>query len=136
VYFPTGPAAGIAVELRDTAGSVVATVQSAEDGSFLFGGPHQPPITLVSQSADGHRAEFRIDADGATGQIVPEDAPHLDIEEKALRAIVQQELQPLREQLDEQANRMRTRDVLAGIGYILGIFGVIALLKRRPGAPS
>lgn len=56
----------------------------------------------------------------------------------AVREVVQEELLPLREQLDEARERSRVREIIGGIGFILALAGVIAYyrgeMKRRTSA--
>ena len=133
VYFPNAPAQGLTVVLRGGSGRDIASITSAADGTFQFEGQQHFPVTLIAETADGHRAEFRVDRDGHATESDSKNAldhgPTGNLD--TVRAMVQEELKPLREQLDAQANQTRMRDVLGGIGYVLGIFGVIALLKRR-----
>jgi nickel transport protein len=51
-----------------------------------------------------------------------------------IQQIVQEELRPLREQLDAYQHEIRVRDILGGVGYIVGVLGLVAWIKaRRPG---
>jgi len=137
VYYATSSAVGITIGLHRGDGKVILSAESAADGSFTIANPPDPPYTLVAETADGHRAEFHIDGSGSGSESGSIDAPvhHKKgaVEESRIREIVQEEIHALREHIDRQSSRARYRDVAAGVGYIIGIFGIIALLKRRPG---
>jgi nickel transport protein len=50
---------------------------------------------------------------------------------------VARRIAPLAAQIDALESTLRIQDVIGGVGYIAGIFGLIAFLKsrRRAGAP-
>jgi hypothetical protein len=41
--------------------------------------------------------------------------------------------QVVRKELEAHERRIRLRDVIAGIGYIFGLAGVVVLVRRRDG---
>ena len=132
VYYPTGAAAGLAVKLLNAAQQPIADTISDDAGNFRFSGTPNPPLLLVSETSDGHRAEFRIDPETAESTAQPPATPQAGPElETLVRTAVRQELQPLRAQLAEQADKTRMREIVSGIGYIVGIFGLVALLRAR-----
>ena len=51
--------------------------------------------------------------------------------ERIVRSAVSKEVAPLRQQLDEQAVQVRMRDVIGGIGYIVGLAALTYYLVRR-----
>ena len=50
-----------------------------------------------------------------------------------LERAVAREVRPVLAELDRLENRIRFRDVIGGIGYIVGVMGLIALWKARAG---
>jgi len=44
---------------------------------------------------------------------------------------VEEAIKPLIKMMEEERRRIKISDVIGGIGYILGIFGLIALLYKR-----
>lgn len=63
-------------------------------------------------------------AEGATG-----------LSEARLRAVLAEELAPLRMAIDRYETRVRIADALAGVGFIFGLFGTamfLAARRRRP----
>jgi nickel transport protein len=134
VYFPSGGAANQTVCVVDVSGATLAETVSDAEGEFAMPAPSKLPLTLVSETVDGHRAEFVVDeprAESAAQQAIGAEAASGEaISEERIRAVVQDELRPLREQLAEQSERSRARDIFGGIGYIAGVFGLIVLIKR------
>ncbi len=61
--------------------------------------------------------------------------PDAALEQRIAEAVAR-EIRPLRRQLEEAQNRARLRDILGGIGYIVGVMGLVFFLKgrRRPDA--
>ena len=132
VYYPTGAASGITVHLVDKDGTMIGERVSDEQCRFTFVPLPPLPFSLTAETADGHRAEFSFDVeDAAPNATDPAPVtPDADLDAR-IRGIVQVELQPLQMDLAERADHARVRDIVAGIGYIVGIFGVVALVRRR-----
>ena len=162
VYFSGGGAAGgVPVVALGADGASQGRVLTADDGRFVLPVPPGRDYRLVAETADGHRAEFPIAAaewpagaastppprpvdDPAVGadstpKLAPAPAaePADGLAARALiEAAVARQLAPLREQLAAFEAETRWRDVLGGIGYILGLTGIAAFLlaRRRPRA--
>jgi nickel transport protein len=140
-----GPSAQGRVRVLDPRGALLAEIQPDAEGRFDYLAVAPEDHLLVAESADGHRAEWRIAADelaagfapassvggkagGATGGCA--DLPA--IEQAVARAV-----RPLREALALERERARLRDILGGIGYILGLAGLWAWWRSRDrGGPS
>ena len=158
-YFSGGGApTGAAVTITDPADAVLGETVTDETGGFTFQATRRIDHRITVETADGHNAAFVITAaelpntlPGADGTSVvvptavsaeppaaprPTTAPGMD--QAALEAmigrIVQQHVRPLREQLLAYNEAVRVSDILGGIGYIAGVFGVIAYIlsiRRR-----
>ena len=48
-----------------------------------------------------------------------------------LRGLIQQEIYPLREQLNHYTTRVYWHDVIGGIGYIFGLAGLMFFLRTK-----
>lgn len=149
VYFPGG---GRAADLpvRLTRGeTLIAEQRSDGEGRFSFAlDGLDGEVELRANSGDGHLARFAItlappaaDLPGPTGEAAsaaghPPATPDCSAtgDDKALQAAIAAQIRPLREQLDALAAQRRWQDVVGGIGYILGLFGLAALFysRRRP----
>ena len=160
-YFAGGaPAAGAQVHIRDAEGHELAELQPAADGSFSYQAKAPVEHLVVAESADGHRAEWRVSADelapgfaGAPAPSAPEAKAHgtarpvdsaadrkpevgmADAADPALTAAieraVERQVRPLRSELAAAQARARLQDVLGGVGYILGFAGLALWWRSR-----
>ncbi|MCD6407612.1 hypothetical protein J7L87_01000 [bacterium] len=51
--------------------------------------------------------------------------------ERKIELAVEKSIKPLIKMMEEEKRRIKFSEVVAGIGYILGIFGIIAILYRK-----
>jgi nickel transport protein len=123
-YSDGGPVRNVAIDVSwdlmdSTHESEVKSVvvQTNDEGTFVFKPIVNAEHLLVCDTADGHRAAYSVVFGG--------DAS-VDID-----ASVQRQLGALQEQLHAYEQQTRLRDVLGGIGYILGLAGIVALIKTR-----
>lgn len=134
VYVSNTPAKQVQIRLIDSAGSEISTALSDDAGQFTFDVGDGPSYRLVAETVDGHRAEYVVQSDHHHGS--HDDAGFLpDSREDLIRAAVRDAVRPLQEQIAQFERKTRTRDIVAGIGYIVGIAGLWVLL-RRPRARS
>lgn len=161
VYFSGGGAAtGVPILAVGADGATQARAIATADGHFVLTVGQRQDYRLIAETADGHRAEFRIAAaelpaslpTAAAVHAVSSTAPSLvksvaappleppldgDRVPALIEAAVARQLAPLREQLAAYQTETRWRDVLGGIGYILGLTGIAAFLlarrRQRPG---
>jgi nickel transport protein len=141
VYFPGGARAhGLTVVALLPDGEPAGQAVTDDRGEFAVPVGMRCDYTLVAQTPDGHRAEFVVKAAEMSPDLPPhnavsggaETAPpetRKPTEENAeLRALVEEavreQVRPLREQLDAYEQEVRFRDVVGGIGYILGLAGI------------
>lgn len=131
-YSDGSPAAGVRVEVSwDDPGTSheseedAATVQTDEAGKFIFTPSVDSEYLFICRTADGHRAArsvmFGVDGDIESAGVLGEQTS----------TAIQQQLSALQEQLHDYERRTRIRDVIGGIGYILGLAGIVALMKTR-----
>jgi len=124
------------VQAVDPDGQLLAETRTANDGSFSIPFTRLCDHTLVAETADGHRAE---DVVTATELFHTESSPksegtpadQIGRVEAIVEEAVARQILPLREQLDTYENRVRFRDILGGLGYIVGAMGLVALIKAR-----
>ena len=156
VYFVGGAAAAGAVVTVETGdGRPVATVATDGDGRFRVTPTLRADLLIVADSGDGHVARVTIPADqldwglpaslaaetvtadAAEGPKADAETPPADaqVNAQAIEALVEtavaRQIIPLREQLNAYEDRVRWRDVLGGLGYILGLAGLAAWLTTR-----
>lgn len=144
-YFPGGRrASDLPVHLEQD-GRRLAEQHSDTEGRFRFPLAGQRGLlTVVAQSGDGHLVRFPIEiaAEDAPlalnsalpATVTPPDSPATcppPLDPTTLQAAIHAQIRPLREQLDALASQRRWQDVVGGIGYILGLFGLAALFYTR-----
>jgi nickel transport protein len=145
------PARGLAVTAFDPQGAELARTTTDDQGEFTLTAEFRCDHRLVVETLDGHGAEFPLRAEQLPADLPPRDeaagppqtqgehshphAGHSHVhvgdsdhhpssgpseELRALRA----DVAALQEQLTRYENRTRLRDLLGGIGYILGLAGI------------
>jgi nickel transport protein len=148
------------VEVMDNNGNKLLEGKTDTEGQFIFEAPKKDDLTLVLTASMGHRATFKIAANkialpGVPAEAVPEAEkaaiPKSPLKNTApvgtmvtaeeVRAIVSESLdRKLKPVVDAILESRQTgpsvTEILGGIGYIFGIFGVILYFKsRRSGTP-
>ena len=158
VYFPGDvPARKIDVIARDPSGRELDRTTTDDDGKFTFTAREHVDHYLVAETPDGHgggpyivhAAEFsgRLPAKSPTtesgSQVAAQSMDHASVpaastgneNEQATVAIqlteLRTQLDELRQQIFESDERLRFRDILGGIGFILGLAGVAFYMKAR-----
>jgi nickel transport protein len=67
--------------------------------------------------------------------VAPEAAQHEPVASADIEALVERivarQLAPIRRTLEESRNRRRLLDIVGGIGYILGLMGVVLYFHSR-----
>ncbi len=141
-------------------GTLLLQTSTDEQGGFSFVIPDEyqklgRDVRIVVAAGDGHRNHWTVRADeflserrSAPTPAAPVAAappatplPHADgstCDEATLRRLIDdalsEHLLPMKRMLGEaQATKPRLRDIFGGLGYIVGIFGVIALIKTKKG---
>jgi nickel transport protein len=158
VYFPGGGrAADCAVSVSGPEGTPFAELITDDQGAFVYVPTQACDHVFKASSADGHVAAFTVFRHQLPGTMAgtPEDGDRKEAEpaavmagpgkvrheqqwfaddlRRAVDAAVQKQVRPLREEVELLRNETRMRDVVGGIGYIVGVFGLIALLMRGKG---
>lgn len=152
VYFPGGGRAhNVAVSVRGPQEQMLDQVRTNEEGEFSYTVKYKCDQVLLVDTGDGHKAVFRIEENE-----LPDNLPVLDFAgsdqkpdnqepsvvaavvtskdtdiEAVVSRVVSRYIRPLREQLEQYENAVRMRDILGGIGYILGIMGILALFLKK-----
>lgn len=143
VYFVGGgPALDVEVRLTDAAGTVLARSRTtAPDGRFAIALPGAGPFTLTADGRDGHVAAFALTLQTGPGEAIAgpsppagDPRPAASAELDAIEIAVARQVAPLAEQVDAMRETLRFRDLIGGVGYVFGLFGLWALLLRRKSA--
>jgi nickel transport protein len=147
------------VEVFDSAGNLLLSGKTDDTGTFVFQIPRKTEMKVVLHAGMGHQAQWIITAEDlegvdplpAAGKSPPAalvspppaasaastDPSKADIE-KAVEKVLDRKLKPVMKLLAESRHAgPDLRDVLGGIGYIVGLMGLAAYLRyRRSSKPS
>lgn len=138
-YPPDQPAVGAEVEVRGPDGRVLHTTKADADGRFAFEARFLCDHEILVDADGLHLArhvlpvgELSPSLPPLAGSSLPPSGPSppSDLDRK-LDAAIARQLRPLREQIDRLETSTRLRDLIGGVGYLVGIAGLIAFLKRK-----
>jgi nickel transport protein len=122
------PLAGTEVKVLSESGDTLTTVRTATNGNFtipLF----EETVTIEVSTPDGHRITEQIEYEDLDGSVA--ERQNSSASQEIDLAFLSQKITGLEERIHEYENRIRFRDILGGIGYIVGVMGLIGLMKRR-----
>ncbi len=148
VYFVDGsPVKKAQVELLNPQGKVLASTLTDERGQFRFGNlPPVETVRLVAVAEAGHRAEMTLKLKKTAAKEAAQENPSLETnppqstslspEEVAqlVRTEIQRELEPVKGLLEEILKELQKpsfHEIVSGLGYIVGLFGLFLWLKAR-----
>jgi nickel transport protein len=148
-YFVGGAGAGgAAIRITDTDGLVLAQPEPDAEGNFSYRVNRRMDYRVVADSRDGHLASWNLRADEFSSELpgeplteapvtgglaAPESAPSASpvpstasgaLTLQQVEAAVARQIRPLREAMQAQEERVRLRDIVGGIGYIIGVAGL------------
>lgn len=156
-YFPGDvPAQHIDVIVRDPSGGELGRTTTDDNGNFLFAARKRVDHCLTAETPDGHAGQYTVRAaalpDSLAADVptesgrtlvvlptrgppdVPCASPAKDSDPASVRdqlAELGRQLDDLRQQIYESDARLRFRDILGGIGFILGLAGIALYVKAR-----
>lgn len=144
-YFAGGAKAGdVSISIQDATGHRLAELRTAADGSFSYRAQTPTEHLVIADSGDGHRAQWRVTAAELGGNLPLSAAPAssaivstttANTVDPALLAAMEQavarQVRPLREELQAAKNQAHFRDILGGIGYIVGLTGILLWWRQR-----
>lgn len=144
VYFSGGQgAAGSTIELVADQ-EIVATTQSNDEGQFRFEEMTARDYLVRADAGQGHVTTYSVSATEFTPEDVAVTATATTGTDEAsvqpaansltpaqLEQAIARAVRPLREQLDQYESKVRMHDVLGGMGYIFGLFGLFVLYRSR-----
>ena len=131
------PARNADVKAFDPAGQEIGRTKTDEQGKFSLEARFRCDYRLLVDTNDGHGAEYTIAA-----KILPADLPQRDssagsvvqvqadaeggqgqLSDSALLKDIHGDVDALQDQLDRYEHSIRYRDILGGIGFIVGLAG-------------
>ena len=139
------------IEVFDNQGNKLLEGLTDKEGEFSFEVPSEDgDLKIVLTASMGHRAEYSISADeirGSTGLIKEENEEPVSIvfpetsslDLKEIQSIIEdtldEKLKPIMREMIEikksQEDKISPTEIIGGIGYIIGIFGIIAYFLSR-----
>ena len=139
------------IEVFDNQGNKLLEGLTDEEGMFSFESSSEDVIDgdlkVVLTASMGHRAEYIIPANelrGVTGLIkerpeefIPDLSPEISsLDLKEIQSLIgdalDKKLEPIiREIKKSQEDKVSPTEIIGGIGYIIGIFGIIAYFLSR-----
>ncbi|MFO1070287.1 MAG: hypothetical protein U1E14_17365 [Geminicoccaceae bacterium] len=131
VYFVGGDPALVTVRIEPSNGAEPVAVSTGDDGRFVATVAAADWYRLVANVGDGHATETTVGGAPPLSAAEPSSGAPVTVGAAELEAIVARQLEPLREQLAAAEERVRLRDILGGIGYVVGIAGLAAWFTSR-----
>ena len=136
------------IEVFDNQGNKLLEGLTDGEGEFSFEVPPEDgDLKIVLTAGMGHRAEYSISADelrGAAGLIKEEPEESVSVISPETSSVDLKEIQSLIENaLDEklkpimreikksQEDKISPTEIIGGIGYIIGFFGILAYFLSR-----
>lgn len=115
--------------LEANTGELLLEGKTDSGGTFTFESPGAASIRVVVHAGPGHMGEYVLAKEDAAEAPQPPGAGEEALAEEARRKIddLTKELRRLR----EEARRPGLTEIVGGIGWIVGILGLIAYLKSR-----
>ncbi|WP_026783490.1 hypothetical protein [Pleomorphomonas koreensis] len=114
-------------------GTEVSRLKTGADGGFSFAPPAPGRYHLSLAAGDGHFAELDISTDGtlaAPAAAPPQASVTADLDAR-IEAAVARQIRPLLEAYEAADGRVRFNDLIGGLGWIVGLFGLWAWLRSR-----
>ncbi|MCC6126251.1 MAG: carboxypeptidase regulatory-like domain-containing protein [Pirellulales bacterium] len=149
-YQDGSPAKNCAVTGHDAADEVLAKTETDEDGKFSLEALWRCDYRLEADIGDGHGGEYVVKGSLLPGDLPPREnnpPPEAQSDTRDHRHVgggsrnpgdenawtveqirlMQAKLDALREKLEAGEKSIRLRDILGGLGYIFGVFGLYAI---------
>jgi nickel transport protein len=154
---------GGVIRVLDSAGKELLNGRTNDQGEFSFKVPKQDDLTVVLEAGMGHRGDWPLSRQelspagappastaaapsppdpqtaspppAATEPAAGPSPAAGDAVAQAVEKALDRKLAPVMKMLAEmQEQKVRPSDVLGGIGYIVGLVGMAAYFKRKPGS--
>ncbi|MGE4266682.1 MAG: hypothetical protein AB7F25_04560 [Deferribacterales bacterium] len=133
-YFADGtPCRECAFQVLDADGKVFAGGKLDNNGEFSKNGEMPTEMKIIVDGGMGHRAEQSITSSAETNMAYEEPAPSTSVDTTQIRQLIREELSKQTAELKAEIDKGRSHldMIIAGIGYILGIFGIAMIVKKK-----
>jgi nickel transport protein len=138
------PVQGGLIQVFDNEGSLLLKGETDRRGLFSFRIPKGEDLTIILEESTGHRASYRLSQAELTasshiseGRGAHAESHEMIIDIDDFRRVVSEEiakqLEPLHERISrlQKEQRLPVREIFAGIGYILGLMGLVMYFQSR-----
>lgn len=143
---------GSAVKVMDETGKLVHEGKTDEKGTYAFAIPAVGDLTVVVEAGQGHRGEWKLsiedegkkqdsEASNPKEEVSRERSPSqpeaaLPVDAAEMRKMIEdavgKKLRPLTEIIiDSREKDFSLRDIMGGIGYIIGLVGLAAYFRSK-----
>lgn len=138
VYFTGGgPAVGAVIQVMGPHREILGQVGVDPDGRFRYPASYRTEYTLRARTPDLHATETSIGPEGFSDELPPftTDPKVSQLFEQAVKQQrtdeLSTEIRQLREQVSELESSIGLRDIVGGIGFIVGILGLLMFWRQR-----
>ncbi len=143
------------ITVYDASNNVLLKGKTNDQGEFSFKLPQKPPLIIELNAGMGHQAKWTIQPDDVDDDTFPagndpekdiiasepvKTAPSVDRSaelntadlEAVVERVLDKKLKPvIRLLVDTRQNEPSLSEIIGGIGYIMGIVGIIAYFQSR-----
>lgn len=154
-YFADGsPCKNSRVEVYSSSGNKISELMTDEKGKFSFHISEQGEIKIVIPAGEGHRAEYTLEAverklEAKGLKMKLGDEKKETDQEAHMHSMGKEEIRQLMEEvmdfklqgikmeimdLHKKMDKVTLRDIIGGVGFIFGVWGLMMLLKSRKNA--
>lgn len=150
-YFVDGsPCKNSRIEVYNLRGQKILETATDDKGKYSFVFSGRETLRIIAYAGEGHRAEYRLEEvktqpEGRQNNVRNKAQTFTSFKnfsnEEQIKQVIDnsvnpklQELQNEIREMRKQIDRVNIRDIIGGIGYILGIWGIIMLLRNKKNA--
>lgn len=131
-YFADGtPCRECGFQILDADGKVFAEGKLDDKGEYFRTGETPTDMKIIVDGGMGHKAEQSITSSVDTNMAYEEPAANVDTTQ--IRQLIREELSKQTAELKAELDKGKSHldMIIAGIGYILGIFGIAMIVKKK-----
>lgn len=145
--------AGGTIQVYDLSGTRLVEGKTDDKGQFSFPRPKMGDLRIVLEAGMGHRAEYLLKAseaetpdespaDAPTEHVTTSQTPTLAMDrgeiQKVVEDVLDTKLAPIKQDLAHLGKEKPPgfREIMAGIGYIVGIMGLALYFRSRKKTPK
>ena len=135
-YFSGGRSAQNAkVEVYDdTNDSLMATTLTDDAGKFSLTLEKIVPLKVILYAGQGHKTEFFVKPDRTEINNNKRETIKSEIQPYDIESVIDKKIKPLQERiirLEKEISEPSLVTIIGGIGWIIGVFSLLYLLRRK-----